>query len=319
MLREQAGYLSGQQICERLEVSRTAVWKAVNSLRKDGYEIEAVQNKGYRLLAAPDIISEEELRSRMKTKWAGRQAVYLEEVDSTNTEAKRRAEAGAPHGCLIVAGKQNAGKGRRGRGWSSPVGDCVYMSLLLRPPFAPDKAPMLTLVMALSGAQAVEEASGLSCGIKWPNDLVVNGKKMCGILTEMSTEVDYIHHVVIGVGYNVNNSSFPKELEDMATSLAIEAGRRFCRMDFIERTMFYFEKNYENFLEAGDMSALREMYEGFLLNKDRAVRVLEPGNEYEAVARGITATGELLVEKENGESVRVYAGEVSVRGIYGYV
>lgn len=193
MLRESQDYVSGQQICERFQVSRTAVWKVIKQLKEEGYEVEAVRNRGYRLSSLPDILSREEIVSQIDTVWAGKNVHYFTETDSTNIQAKRMGDQGAPHGTLAAAGQQTAGKGRRGRTWESPADQNIYMSLLLRPEIAPVKAPMLTLVMAYAAAMALRECTGLDVQIKWPNDLVINGKKICGILTEMSTEIDYIN------------------------------------------------------------------------------------------------------------------------------
>ncbi|MFR6333789.1 MAG: biotin--[acetyl-CoA-carboxylase] ligase, partial [Eisenbergiella sp.] len=189
-------YISGQELCSRFGVSRTAVWKVINQLKEEGYEIEAVQNKGYRLKASPDVIGEIELGSRLQTRgeghWAGNSLIFYPSTGSTNIDAKRAAEDGAPEGTLVVTDCQNTGRGRRGRDWSSPQGCNLYFTLLLRPDCSPDQACMLTLVMALAVAEAVNEL-GLEAGIKWPNDIVLSGKKICGILTEMSAEPDYIH------------------------------------------------------------------------------------------------------------------------------
>ena len=322
LLRSSKDYVSGQQLCAQFGVSRTAVWKAINQLKEDGYQIEAVSHKGYRLLESPDILSESEILSRLTTDWAGRTLHYFDETGSTNIDAKRYAEEGEPHGTTVVANMQSAGRGRRGRLWQSPAGSAIYMTILLKPRFIPDKASMLTLVMALSVADAIVEATGLSAGIKWPNDVVVNKKKVCGILTEMNVELDYIQYVVIGVGINVNNNSpeeFPEEIRQTATSLKIESGMQISRAALLERVLAHFEKNYNIFTKTLDLSALMEAYDSRLLNLNAEVRVLDPKGEYTGIARGINPTGELLVEKENGEVVPVYAGEVSVRGLYGYI
>ena len=322
LLRNSKDYVSGQQLCTQFGVSRTAVWKAINQLKEDGYQIEAVSHKGYRLLESPDILSESEILSRLTTDWAGRTLHYFNETGSTNIDAKRYAEEGAPHGTTIVAEMQTAGRGRRGRLWQSPAGSAIYMTILLKPQFIPDKASMLTLVMALSVADAIVEVTGLSAGIKWPNDIVVNKKKVCGILTEMNAELDYIQYVVIGVGINVNNNNpeeFPEEIRQTATSLKIESGMQISRAVLLERVLAHFEKNYNIFTEKLDLSALMEAYDARLLNLNAEVRVLDPKGEYTGIARGINPAGELLVEKENGEVVPVYAGEVSVRGLYGYI
>lgn len=322
LLRESENYVSGQELCERFQVSRTAVWKVINQLKEVGYKIEAVQNKGYRLLGSPDILEEYELKSRIHTKWAGREIHYKEETGSTNIDIKNLAEAGAPHGTLAVAGTQVNGRGRRGHGWESPAGEAIFMSLLVRPDFSPGRASMLTLLMGLSVAQAVTRMTGLEAGIKWPNDVVVNKKKICGILTEMSAEADYIQYLVIGVGINVNNESFPEEIRDVATSLWMESGRKgekFSRSLLIQYVMEAFEKNYGLFLETEDLSLLTESYNALLVNRNAQVKVLDPKGEYTGIAREVDKKGNLLVERENGKVMSVYSGEVSVRGLYGYV
>jgi len=319
LLRDSRDYVSGQQICESFGISRTAVWKIINQLKEEGYEIEAVQNKGYHLTGAPDVLSLSELKTRIKTKMAGSHLLYFDVVGSTNIEAKKQAENGAPEGLLVVADKQEAGRGRRGRSWESPAGANIFMTLLLRPSFSPGKASMITLVMAVSVAQAVSEAAGLTAKIKWPNDVVVNKKKVVGILTELTMETDYIQYLVCGVGINVNQMSFPETIAQTATSLYLEGGRQVNRAGLIEKVMERFEENYEIFLKTEDMSGLTEPYNRLLVNKGERVRVLDPKGEYDGLSHGINEIGELIVEKQDGSVENVYAGEVSVRGIYGYV
>lgn len=319
MLRQTNDYLSGQQICDTFHVSRTAVWKVITQLKEEGYEIEAVRNRGYRLTSSPDVLSEKEITSRLKTKWAGTCLEFEEVVDSTNIRAKELGEKGAPHGTLVVAEQQTAGKGRRGRSWVSPPGSSIYMTLLLKPEVEPSRAPMLTLLMAYAIADAFRGEKNLDVQIKWPNDLVLNKKKICGILTEMSAEVGYVHYVVIGVGINVNTESFQEEISQTATSLRIEEGVKFQRAELIAAIMQKFEMYYEKFCASGNLSDIMDGYNAILVNKDREVRVLEPGNEYNAKALGINETGELIVEKEDGSRTEIFSGEVSVRGIYGYV
>ncbi len=319
LLRESEDYVSGQELCNRFGVSRTAVWKVMKQLKEEGYVIEAVQNKGYKLKANPDVLTLSELKSRIHNQWAGNTLYFYEETGSTNIDAKRLAEEGAPHGTVAVADKQNAGRGRRGRVWQSPAGKDIYFTLLLRPDFAPDKASGLTLVMALSVAQAVEAFCGLAVGIKWPNDIVVNGRKICGILTEMNVEPGYIQYVVIGAGINVNLAQFPEEISKTATSLFLESRTQWPRAELLQNVLKRFEYNYEVFLQTQDLTGIRTEYMKHLVNVDKQVRVLDPGGEFEGIARGIDSSGELLVEKESGEIVKVYAGEVSVRGLFGYV
>ena len=319
LLRESTEYISGQELCEKFSVSRTAVWKIMKQLKEEGYEIEAVQNRGYRLLTVPDILSKSEIESRLDGGWIGKQVYFAEEVDSTNTWGKRLAEEGAPHGTLVVADEQTQGRGRRGRSWQSPKGTNISMTLILRPDLEPARASMLTIVMGLSVAQGLKELLKLPVQIKWPNDAVLNGHKLCGILTEMSAQIDYINYVVVGTGINVNLPEVPEELKDIATSLLIETGHRVNRAEVIGAVLRAFARNYESFLAAGDLTGLLNVYNEILANRDRQVRVLDPKEPYEGVALGINARGELLVRKADGSISEVYAGEVSVRGLYSYI
>lgn len=319
LLRENPGYLSGQQLCDHFQVSRTAVWKVIEHLKKEGYQIEAVRNKGYRLVGSPDVISKAEIESLVQTKWAGRQVICYHETDSTNIRAKEAGEKGESNGTLFVAERQEAGKGRRGRKWESPAGVSIYMTILLYPEMPPVKAPRLTPLMAIAVAKGIRRVTGLKCLIKWPNDVIVGGKKICGILTEMSAEIGFINYLVIGVGINVNQDTFPEEIQERATSIKLESGCHVRRSELIAAVMEEFEACYEIFLKTGDLSGVREQYNLLLVNRNRQVRVLEPGNEYEAHALGINNLGELIVRTKDGREQAIYAGEVSVRGVYGYV
>lgn len=319
LLKESDGYLSGQELCGSLGVSRTAVWKVINQLREEGYRIEAVSNRGYRLVMSADVITEAELSSQMEGGLAGSHLEYHEELDSTNNRAKRLGEEGAPDGTLVTADYQTAGKGRRGRGWVSERGTGIWMSLLLRPDVPPSSASMLTLVAALAVVKGIKAATGLDSQIKWPNDIVLNGKKICGILTEMSAELEHIHYVVIGIGINANIREFPEEIRDKATSLYLESGQMVVRSQVIAAVMKAMNQYYGIFLESGDLTPLREEYEKHLVNLGREVLVLAPAGEYQGTSLGIDKTGELLVQLKDGTVNHVVSGEVSVRGIYGYV
>ena len=319
LLRSADGYISGQELCNRFGVSRTAVWKAINQLKEAGYEIEAQQNKGYRLMAAPDLMTEAEIKSLMHTDWVAKEVLYFDTIDSTNTKAQELAEKGYPSGTLVVADKQESGKGRRGRSWVSPSGTGIFMTLMIKPDINPNNASMLTLVAALAVAKAITSVTGEEALIKWPNDIVVNGKKVCGILTEMNAQFDYINHIVVGIGINVHNESFPEEISQMASSLMIEAGgKRFHRAQIIAETMSYFEQYYDTFLETQDLSALVREYDELLVNRNKSVRVLDPKEPFDGKAMGITPKGELIVDTWESRKL-VSSGEVSVRGIYGYV
>lgn len=319
LLRSADGYISGQELCNRFGVSRTAVWKAINQLKEAGYEIEAQQNKGYRLMAAPDLMTEAEIKSLLHTDWVAKEVLYFDTIDSTNTKAQELAEKGYPSGTLVVADKQESGKGRRGRSWVSPSGTGIFMTLMIKPDINPNNASMLTLVAALAVAKAITSVTGEEAMIKWPNDIVVNGKKVCGILTEMNAQFDYINHIVVGIGINVHNESFPDEISQMASSLMIEAGgKRFHRAQIIAETMSYFEQYYDTFLKTQDLSALVREYDKLLVNRNKSVRVLDPKEPFDGKAMGITPKGELIVDTWESRKL-VSSGEVSVRGIYGYV
>ena len=261
--------------------------------------------------------NEHTISNEMYTKWAGKTVHFARETDSTNLWIKRLAKEGAPEGTLAVAEFQSAGRGRLGRSWEVPEGTSVMMSILLRPEFEPQYAPTLTLVMGMAVAKAVKNL-GFDVSIKWPNDVVVSHKKICGILTEMGVRDGKIDYAVIGVGINVNIREFPEEMADKATSLYLEAGKEFDRSRIPGLVMEAFEEYYEKFAATCDLSGLKDEYESILANYNQPVRVLakEP---YEGIARGITDGGELLVEKADGTMAIVSAGEVSVRGLYSYV
>lgn len=328
-LRGSGEYVSGQQLCETLGVSRTAIWKIIKKLKEDGYPIEAVTNKGYRLLSVEgkDLFNREEIERRLTTRWAGHPLIYSEETGSTNADIFRLSEEGYPQGTLAVTSKQTAGKGRRGRGWISPPDVNVYMSILLKPAFRPETAPMLTLVMALAVYRACEELHGAECtfGIKWPNDIVVSARggschKICGILTEMRMEEKEIRDIVIGTGLNVNQTEFSEEIRETAGSLALALEHPVSRADLTASVWKYFEGYYETFAKAQTLEPLREEYERALVNRGKKVRVLDPIEPFEGTALGINAEGELLVLPEDGSAVReIGTGEVSVRGVMGYV
>lgn len=272
----------------------------------------------------------EKILANIKTKQFGRSVYFFSCTDSANIQAKRLAEEGAAHGSVIVADEQTAGRGRRGRAWESPAGKNLYFTLLLKPDFAPDKASMLTLVMALAVAKGLARTLGLpdasgqsgcknAIGIKWPNDLVINGKKICGILTEMTLEQNYIKNVIIGVGINLEKQDFAPELVDKATTVEAECGQKPCKAKLLAEIMSAFEEYYDTFVKTCDLTELQEEYNACLVNCGRQVAVLDPKGAFQGIARGINSAGELLVEREDGTVTEVYAGEVSVRGIYGYV
>lgn len=251
--------------------------------------------------------------------WAGKKIIHEARLDSTNEAAKQGGDAGEAHGTVFWADSQTAGKGRRGRSWYSEEQGNLYFTILLRPQLTPEKASMLTLVMAYAVVQAVRELTGLEALIKWPNDIVVHGKKVCGILSEMKLAGMAVEYCVVGVGVNIAQQYFAEEIQDKATSLAVEAGQAFEPEKLLQEILYFFEQEYERFAAAQNLAPIQEQYNALLINLDRQVRVLDPKGDYEGIARGITPTGELLVEVSEGDCRKVYAGEVSVRGLYGYV
>ena len=279
-----------------------------------------------------ELFNEKKLTEGLTTAWAGRPLFFYESTDSTNVRAKELAAQGAGHGTLLVANEQTAGRGRRGRVWDSPPGSNLYFTLVLSPMLPSDKVSMLTLVMAMAVADGIRKAypqGGEKVGIKWPNDIVVDGRKVCGILTELilsntrEPESEHtsgaINYLVVGVGINVGHQIFARELMEKATSLEDAFDIPYSRTELLNHILLSFEKYYDIFVEEGNLTPLKEEYNRLLVNCGRQVRVLDPGAEFTGVALGIDDEGQLLVERQDGSIQKVYAGEVSVRGIYGYV
>lgn len=315
LLRRQEGFLSGEDIGRELSITRAAVWKGIKKLREEGYEIEAVTNRGYRLTNPETMYNKRELEQGLKTKTMGQTIYFYEETDTTNNRARELALEGAPEGTLVVAEKQTAGRGRRGKVWESPLGTGIWMSLVLRPQIAPAEASVLTLLCGLATAEAIEAETGLSAGIKWPNDILINGKKAVGILTEMDCEMSEVHFVIPGIGINVNTASFPPEIADIATSLYLECGKTVSRRRLVHKVLERLEEHYETFLRTGSFAAMLEDYRKLCITLGKEVHVL--GREpFFAEALDITPEGELLVRRaDNGKEEVVFSGEVSIRGV----
>lgn len=315
-LRGRDEYISGEELSERLCVSRTAVWKAVTALREQGYEIESVTNRGYRLRSRPDVVTEEEIASGLRTSVLAKQIYYYARVGSTNEEAKRRALDGAPNGSLLIAEEQTSGKGRLGRNWTSPAGAGLWFSVLLRPDYLPERVTPLTLLAGLAVCAAVRRRTGCSAEIKWPNDVVIGGRKVCGILTEMSAEMERINFVVIGIGINVNSAVFPEELKNKATSLRMETGKPVPRAELLQDILFELEHRISR-LKAEGLEPLLAEYKALCVSLNRTVGFTRNGLAMTGTAVDISPEGELIVRLESGERIPVYSGEVTVQGIYG--
>lgn len=252
-------------------------------------------------------------------KWIGKEIQHKDITDSTNRDIKELARNGAPEGVVVCADLQTAGRGRRGRSWVSEKGDSLLFSLLLRPGILPDKASQITLLMALAVTKVLREEYGLDAKIKWPNDIVVGGKKVCGILTELYPDTDGGYFVIVGCGINVGQKSFSKELRDMATSMVLEKGTRLQTDELLKNILGEFEQYYKGFLPGQNLAGVIQEYNEWLVSRNREVCVLDPKGDFIGISEGINENGELLVQKEDGSLTKVYAGEVSVRGLYGYV
>jgi len=316
-------FVSGQTLCERAGVTRQAVWKNIAQLKANGFVIESVPNKGYKLVASPDAIYPDDIKSRLADGSVCRKIESLEVTDSTNIRAKQLAEFGEEEGTLIIAEQQTAGKGRRGRQWESEPGTGIYMSLVLRPAINHVHVPCITLVTALAVAKAIKKTCGADALIKWPNDIVLGGKKICGILAEMSSEMNFVNYVVTGIGVNANNRHFPEEIEKTATSICLQTGRKTDRAQLASCIVNCFSQYYNKFKESKNLMPFIDEYDSLLANKDKEVRIFygmeeDSGKTETGMAKGINKDGALVVNTKNGTEY-IMSGEVSVRGLYGYV
>ena len=325
LLREREGdFVSGGEIGRRLGLSRAAVWKAVEGLRQDGYTVEARTGLGYRLEAAPDAMTEPEIRRFLEqTAVVGRRLICLETVDSTNLRARQLAMAGAADGTVVTADRQTAGRGRLGRDFQSPGGLGIYLTALLRPDLPPERLSPLTAMAGVGVCRAVERVCGLSPGLKWPNDPVLDGRKLCGILTELSLEGETgrVDHVALGIGVNVlqRPEDFGPEVREMATSLAQALGRPVSRPALAAELIRETDRLYAA-LRGGALEPYLAEYRRRCVNLGRTVRLLSPGGAAGETAEALDIDGDfgLVVRAADGRVRTVRSGEVSVRGMYGY-
>lgn len=304
-------YVSGEQLSQILGVSRTAVWKQIQGLREQGYEIEAQPRIGYRLLKRPDLLLPEEIASGLGTDYLGQEVVHYDEVDSTNDAARRLAQQGAPAGTLVVAERQTGGKGRMGRSWISPAGEGLWFSFILRPKMLPQEAPRITLVAAVAVAQALRSLTGLDIRIKWPNDLLIKGKKITGILTEMNSEIGRINYLVVGIGINVdiNPISLPPEVRVKATSLSAYLNRKLSRLELLRRCLEELERYFEKW-QVGGFDKILEEWKQLSATLGNRVQVMVLEDLIEGLAEDVGADGSLLLRLDDGTSYQVVAGDV---------
>jgi len=312
-------FVSGQKISEDLGVSRAAIWKNINLIKEDGYEIEAISRRGYRIISSPDILTFEEIKDFLNTEYIGRNIIYYDSIGSTNSKAKELAENDQEHGTVIISEEQTAGRGRLGRNWVSPKYKGIWMSIILRPNIMTRNVSQVTLL----GAAAVQKAimkMGIKTSIKWPNDIVLNNKKVCGILTEMSGEIDHINYIIMGIGVNVNleKEDFHCDLKDVATSIKIESGKYMDRKLLLANILNIFEELYMDFVDNDNIKETIKICRNNSMLLGKEVKLINRGKVTIAKAIDISDQGELVVENSHGVLEHIVSGEVSVRGIYGY-
>lgn len=303
LLRNKNDYISGEDIGSKLGVSRAAIWKNMSKLKDMGYHIESVSNKGYRLIDNGDVLNEYEIKYK--------NIIYKPEIDSTNEECKRQANSGCDSGLLVLCDNQTAGKGRLGRVWEADKSNGLYMSMVLKPEIMPAETPQITLVAGIAIRRIIEKLTGLNVQIKWPNDIIVNGKKLVGILTEMSAEIEKVNYIVLGIGINVNTEVYEGDLGEKATSMYIETGRKYKRCDIINEFLTEFLPCYNLFCEKG-FDVFKDEYNKNCANINKCVKTIGTKSEISGVAKGVNSNGELVVDSD-GELVNIFAGEVSLR------
>ncbi len=312
-------FLSGEELSQKLGVSRTSVWKVIKQLKEEGYQIESVSRKGYRLVQEADSINAEALRVELKNSELITRIEHFDSIDSTNTRAKALAGDGAKEGTLIISDEQTKGRGRLGREWTSPKGTGIWMSLVLKPDIEPIHASKMTQIAAAAMNTAIETVTGLSPGIKWPNDIILSKRKTCGILTEMSAELNSINYIVVGIGVNVNVEAFPEEIKDKATSLRIETGHMIKRKEIVVSFIKAFETLYYAYIKEENFEKTLEYCRSHSATLGRKVRIIHRDKTLFGEAMDLNADGELMVKFENGEVRPVFYGEVSVRGLTDYI
>lgn len=308
-------FISGQEISEKLGVSRQAVWKSINALKEKGYEIQSVTNRGYRLVSSPNYLNESSLKSLLHNKIIGKNLIVLDSVNSTNDYLKKLGNEGCENGTVVAAREQTKGKGRLGRTWQTKKVDGIAFSVLLRPSVAPSEVSAITPLAGLAVCKAIREYTKLDCVIKWPNDIIVGRKKLVGILTEMSAEFDAVEYVITGIGINVDHTSFPEEIAFKATSLLLETGRHIDKNEFLACVLEHLENEFvKNNLELTP-TALSE-YTDLCATAGRSVTFQRGTRRISGMAVGISEHGELKVMMSDGTICLVNSGEVTVQGIY---
>lgn len=306
-------YISGEELSRHLQCSRTAVWKHIETLRKQGYVFDALPRKGYKMLTKPVVINAAKLMQGLQTKALGRVLRIYDEVDSTQNIAHGLVRQGAVEGTLVLAEQQNAGRGRMGRNWFSPKGKGIWMSLILKPTIAMQFTPQLTLLVAVALCRAIQAHIPRQVGIKWPNDLLIDGKKISGILLESSAEDERLNYVIAGIGISVNllPEDYPAELRAKATSLCIEKGERVDREQLICDFLLQLETLYELYIQQG-FAPIRSLWEALTVSLHKPIRIQTAHGWVEGVANAIDEMGALWVTLPNGETTKLYSGDIEL-------
>lgn len=316
LLKSNDNYISGEDISKILGITRSSVWKYINILKKDGYQIEGISNKGYKLISEPDLISPAEIKLNLTTTSIGQEINYFKELASTNISAKELAIKDSPHGTLVVCEVQTSGKGRLGREWTSPQGG-IFASLILRPNIEPIHASKITLIAAAAEAITMESLN-IKSKIKWPNDLLVNDKKLSGILTEMSCDMDRINYVILGFGINVNLSkdNIPHDLLNKATSLSIEYGHKFNRSEILYSYLNNFEILYNELINNNSISKTLDICRNYSMLIGKEIIITTRDKDETVFCIDIASSGELLVRDSNGNEKLIFSGEASLSKNY---
>ncbi|GHU81744.1 bifunctional ligase/repressor BirA [Clostridia bacterium] len=315
IIKNAGEYVSGEELSRILGITRSAIWKNIGLLRDEGYVIDSVTNKGYRLQSTADALNESEIEKVLNTHTIGQKIIYFSSIDSTNAEVKRIAVKGAEHGTVVIAGEQTLGKGRFGREWSSPKGTGIWLSVLLRTDMSPANISGITLAAGLGICKAIRSLTGCNAQIKWPNDIIIGNKKICGILTEMTAEADRINYAVLGVGINVNTAEFPVEIEHKATSLMLATGRKVPRLNLLSEILQQLEIELDEYL-LNPQNDLISQYRRLCATIGREVAVSRNNTNLQGKAVNIDNNGELVVKLADGKQISVSSGEVTVQGIY---
>ncbi|SIQ29790.1 BirA family transcriptional regulator, biotin operon repressor / biotin-[acetyl-CoA-carboxylase] ligase [Paenibacillus macquariensis] len=314
LLENPTGFVSGEEMSRRLSISRTAVWKQINKLRTLGYEFEAVPNKGYRILMKPDTLDKLTLTNALNTVVMGSDLEIIKTTVSTQEEARQRAELGAPEGTVIIAEEQTGGKGRLGRKWFSPYGKGIWMSLVLRPQQSLEYTSQLTLLSGVAVCRAIRKTTGLDVGIKWPNDILMNQRKVCGILLESTVEDKVVRYCIAGIGISVNvdSAEYPEDLRDIATSLKAESGGIVDRTLLIAAVLEEFETLYQLYAQEGFLP-IASLWEALSVTINHEVVFNTTQGLREGLAVGLDPSGALLVDTGMGNIVPVISGDVKLK------